>query len=82
MLWSAGPSTKTYVTQGYALIDYVKSRLAQAKSHSVQHDDKFCTVWVRKLRRVPSGNASKTHINLNDHSKVFQKRQKSRQGKA
>lgn len=81
LLRSASPSAKTYVTQGYALIDYVKSRLAQAKSHPVQHHDKLCAIWVCKFGRVPAGNASQTHINWNDDPQVFQKWQKSRQGK-
>ena len=63
LLRSTSPSPKTYVTQGYALIDYAQSRLAQAQLNQIQHRHQLRSLRVRQLRRVPTLNESQAGRN-------------------
>ena len=48
LLRSNCPSSKTNVTQRYALIDHATCRLAQAQSHTLQYRYQLCTIRIRQ----------------------------------
>lgn len=75
LLRSARSPPETYAAQRYALINYAQSRLAQAQPDQVQHCDQLSQVVVRESGRIHTVNESEACIDINDHPKVFRKRQ-------